>query len=197
MKEFPKQLLLQKLPTGVDILCTHPMFGPDSSRRNVELGKRPWEDLNFQFEKVRVSSGRGMEVCDLFIRIFEEAGCRMISMSCEEHDEHAAATQFITHTTGRMLAQLNPVSTPINTVGYESLLGLIGTTTGDSLDLYCGLFYYNANSKEQLDKLEHGLAEVRSREQTSLCCDDWNMRNYPCVHFVLLNIVWHFSRLQS
>jgi hypothetical protein len=41
----------------------------------------------------------------------------------------AQATQFITHTTGRMLAQLNPVSTPINTVGYESLLGLVGTTT--------------------------------------------------------------------
>ena len=36
-----------------------------------------------------------------------------IRMTCEEHDEHAAATQFITHTTGRMLAQLNPVSTPI------------------------------------------------------------------------------------
>ena len=57
-----------------------------------------------------------------------------------------------------MLAQLSPVSTPINTVGYESLLGLVGTTTGDSLDLYCGLFYYNANSKQQLDKLEQGLS---------------------------------------
>jgi hypothetical protein len=33
-----------------------------------------------------------MEVCDLFIGCFEEAGCRMISMSCEEHDEHAAVT---------------------------------------------------------------------------------------------------------
>lgn len=41
-----------------------------------------------------------------------------------------------------------------NTIGYENLLGLVKTTTGDSLDLYCGLFYYNANSKHQLDKLE-------------------------------------------
>jgi hypothetical protein len=31
---------------------------------------------------------------------------------------------------------------------------LVGTTTGDSLDLYCGLFYYNANSKHQLALLE-------------------------------------------
>jgi arogenate dehydrogenase (NADP+) len=30
VKEFPKRLLLRTLPPEVDILCTHPMFGPDS-----------------------------------------------------------------------------------------------------------------------------------------------------------------------
>ena len=31
----------------MDILCTHPMFGPDS-------GKDSWKDLNFMYEKVRI-----------------------------------------------------------------------------------------------------------------------------------------------
>lgn len=30
----------------MDILCTHPMFGPDS-------GKGSWKDLNFMYETVR------------------------------------------------------------------------------------------------------------------------------------------------
>ena len=30
VKEFPKSLLLRELPPECDILCTHPMFGPDS-----------------------------------------------------------------------------------------------------------------------------------------------------------------------
>jgi hypothetical protein len=30
LQVFPKQLLLSVLPNEVDILCTHPMFGPDS-----------------------------------------------------------------------------------------------------------------------------------------------------------------------
>ena len=30
VKEFPKRLLLRALPPEVDVLCTHPMFGPDS-----------------------------------------------------------------------------------------------------------------------------------------------------------------------
>lgn len=36
----------------VDILCTHPMFGPDS-------GKGSWQGLNFMYECVRV--GRSPE----------------------------------------------------------------------------------------------------------------------------------------
>jgi hypothetical protein len=43
----------------------------------------------------------------------------MIEMSCEQHDAHAAATQFITHTTGRLLAELAPEPTPIDTRGYK------------------------------------------------------------------------------
>ena len=34
----------------MDILCTHPMFGPDS-------GKGSWQGLNFMYEKVRIGSG--------------------------------------------------------------------------------------------------------------------------------------------
>ena len=28
-------------------------------------------------------------------------GCRMVEMSCEEHDRYAAGSQFLTHTVGR------------------------------------------------------------------------------------------------
>jgi hypothetical protein len=44
---FPKQLMLERLPSEVDILCAHPMFGPTS-------GAGSWKGLNFQFEKVLV-----------------------------------------------------------------------------------------------------------------------------------------------
>lgn len=154
VKEYPKTLLLEMLPPTVDVLCTHPMFGPQS-------GKDSWQDLPFVYDMVRISSGRGTAVCEAFIGIWRTAGCRMVEMTCEEHDSYAAATQFITHTTGRMLAELAPTATPIDTRGYESLLRLVHNTVGDSHDLYCGLFYYNAFSKDQLSKLEAGLKQVR------------------------------------
>ena len=40
------------------------------------------------------------------LQVFEDEGCRMVEMSCEEHDRQAASSQFITHTVGRMLGTM-------------------------------------------------------------------------------------------
>ncbi|KAJ8640468.1 hypothetical protein MRB53_017162 [Persea americana] len=148
VKVFPKKLLLRLLPPEFDILCTHPMFGPES-------GKYGWKGLTFVYEKVRIGEEAARtDRCDRFLGIFEQEGCELKEMSCEEHDELAAESQFITHTMGRTLGRLNLQSTPINTKGYESLLELVENTAGDSYDLYYGLFLYNPNAMEQLERFE-------------------------------------------
>ena len=48
-------------------------------------------------------------------QFFREEGCKMVSMTCEEHDQMAASTQFITHTVGRVLGAMDLQETPINT----------------------------------------------------------------------------------
>lgn len=78
----------------------------------------------------------------------------MVEMSCADHDRHAAGTQFITHTMGRILEKLKLESTPINTKGYETLLDLVENTASDSFDLYYGLFMYNKNALEELERLD-------------------------------------------
>ncbi|CAB9518296.1 Dehydrogenase [Seminavis robusta] len=47
VKEHARQVMLDLLPPECDILCTHPMFGPDS-------GKKGWHGLNFVYEKTRL-----------------------------------------------------------------------------------------------------------------------------------------------
>ena len=86
------------------------------------------------------------------LQFFEREGCRMVEMTCDEHDRHAASSQFITHTVGRFLGAMDLQAGPIDTRGYQSLLKLVDQTTHDSFDLYYGLFMYNAvrNSLMQL-----------------------------------------------
>jgi len=157
VKVFPKQLLTSKLPQHFDILCTHPMFG-------VNSGSGSWQGLNYQYEKVRIGNDPDrQERVETFLKIFSNEGCNMVEMTCEEHDEAAASTQFVTHTVGRMLGTMKLQSTPINTKGFEALLQLTSQTNTDSFDLYYGLFLYNRNATDELERIEKGLESVKDR----------------------------------
>lgn len=157
VKEYPRDHLLQVLPGEADILCTHPMFGPES-------GRQGWKGLPLVYEKVRI---RDHDLCQKYLQIFELEGCRMVEMSCEEHDKVAARSQFLTHTIGRILAEMEIESTPMDTKGFQSLTQLRDNTVKDSFDLYIGLFEHNKFAQEELEKLELALQTVRRKLKSS------------------------------
>lgn len=47
VKEHARNILLQYLPEECDVLCSHPMFGPDSA-------KHGWQGQNFVYERTRI-----------------------------------------------------------------------------------------------------------------------------------------------
>ncbi|XP_044509012.1 arogenate dehydrogenase 2, chloroplastic [Mangifera indica] len=153
VKEHPRNLLLQVLPAEMDVLCTHPMFGPES-------GKDSWKDLTFVFDRVRI---RDEETCSSFLQIFEKEGCKMLEMSCEEHDKLAAKSQLLTHIIGRVLSEMEIQSTPMNTRGFETLIQLKESTLKNSLDLFNGLFIHNKFAMKELENLQFALEKVKQR----------------------------------
>jgi len=133
-------------------VCLHPMFGPES-------GKNSWHGLPLVFEQVRVAD---FHRAARFLALFEDEGCRMVKMSCEQHDALAAGSQFVTHLTGRMLAKLNPQASSIDTNGFKSLLNLVDNTCSDSFDLFYALYAHNPNSSEQLEQFSEAFEQVRN-----------------------------------
>merc|ERR1711871_1655938 len=104
-------------------------FGPES-------GRGSWDDLPFVFEKVTDNNN---ERTERFLSVFETEGCTMVEMDAKEHDENAANSQFATHLVGRLLEQLQLTPTPIDTVGFRTMLALKETVGNDSFDLFYGL----------------------------------------------------------
>ncbi|CAE7525358.1 TYRAAT2 [Symbiodinium necroappetens] len=153
VKVHAKTTLAALLPETCDILCTHPMFGPQS-------GKHGWSGLPFVFERVRLNNARR---CEEFLKWWTSQGCRMVDMTCELHDEVAAGSQFVTHFTGRVLERLALSSGPINTKGFESLLQLVENTSRDSFDLFYALFKFNPNSSQQLSSMEQAVQDLLVR----------------------------------
>ncbi|KAL6335429.1 hypothetical protein AAG906_029672 [Vitis piasezkii] len=107
------------------------------------------------YDKVRIENDDiRISRCGRFLDVFVREGCKMVEMSCADHDKHTAESQFITHTIGRILERFGLESSSINTKGYETLLKLVENTAKDNFDLYYGLFIYNNNAMDQLEKLE-------------------------------------------
>ncbi|XP_058183917.1 arogenate dehydrogenase 1, chloroplastic-like [Rhododendron vialii] len=158
VKEYPKQVLLQVLPPELDLLCTHPMFGPDS-------GRDGWKDLTFVYDRVRI---RDEVVCSSFLQIFGSEGCKMLEMSCEEHDKLAARSQFLTHTIARTLSEMAIESTSIDTKNFEALVKLKESTMRNSFDLFSGLFIHNRFAKQELKNLEVALEKVKQKLQDKM-----------------------------
>lgn len=72
VKEFPKKLMLKILPPYFDILCLHPMFGPDS-------GRGSWSNLPLVYDRVRVNpEKRRTDRCNAFLAFWENEGCRSV-----------------------------------------------------------------------------------------------------------------------
>ncbi|MFP4365380.1 MAG: prephenate dehydrogenase/arogenate dehydrogenase family protein [Spirochaetia bacterium] len=138
VKVHPVMVMKENLPDTVDILGTHPMFGPDSGSNGVS-------GLPLVFSPIRMSEEREKYWLSLFRDFYQ---LKVFEMTPDEHDKEAAYTQGITHFIGRVLADLKLQKSDIGTVGYNELLKIIEQTCNDPFQLFIDLQKYNPHTFE-------------------------------------------------
>ncbi len=149
VKTWPAEVMSSLLPENAGIICSHPLFGPDSYSpyRELKIMMHPLRDIHGQYP--------GLKKC------FENQSIRVVEMTPEEHDRLAAGSQGITHFIGRVLELAGVRSTPINTLGFTDLLGVIEQTCNDSHELFKDLQKYNPYTNETINRLESAIRETR------------------------------------
>mgnify|MGYP001215492110 FL=1 len=75
----------------------------------------------------------------------------------------AASSQGVTHFIGRVLNEAGVVSTKINTLGFNDLLGVIEQTCNDSWDLFRDLQKYNPYTNEMIDRLVETMGKLHKQ----------------------------------
>jgi prephenate dehydrogenase len=152
VKAEPASWMADLLPESVQILATHPMFGPDSAVGGLE-------GLPLILCPVRIDAG----TLERWQKIFTKLGLTVSRMSPEDHDREAATTQGLTHLVGRVLAEMELRPSMIGSVGYQKLLEIIEQTCNDSWQLFLDLQRFNPYTREMRRRLEDSLARIRAR----------------------------------
>lgn len=152
VKVWPCRWLLHNVPPEVEILGTHPLFGPDSAGDGIEGHKIAIVPLRLKHPRA-------------ITRFLTSLGLEVLTTTAEEHDSAMAETQSLVHWLGRALEATAARPHALDTMGYRKLLEVLGHVVRDSWELFVDLQRYNPYAAEARARLLKALAEL-DREVT-------------------------------
>ncbi len=159
VKVYPCEWLQKYTNASINIIGTHPMFGPTTS--NFDLEKQTWKLDNLQIVlcPLRIKKEKLKELK----AFFKKLKLKVITTTPEEHDKQNAKTLSFVHFVGRSLLAAGIGHQKIFTPGYTDLLSILPHTTSDNWQLFYDMNNYNPYSGELREKFRDSGLEIEER----------------------------------
>lgn len=136
VKALPAETLRRILPPTTAIVCTHPLFGPQSARDGI-AGL-----------KIAVCPVRGEGAAAVAQFLHETLRLEVIVTTPEEHDREMAAAQGLTHMIAKILVEMEPLPRKLTTVSFDHIVKAIEMVRYDSLELFLAIQRNNPYAAE-------------------------------------------------
>lgn len=124
VKVVPSEIMRRLLPNHVDIVATHPLFGPQSGTAGIEG------------LKIAVCPIQGKQHTRLAAFLRAILGLRVIMTTPEDHDQEAAVVQGLTHLIAKVLLRMGPLPTRMTTKSFELLSEAISMVQHDAPEVF-------------------------------------------------------------
>ena len=151
VKLKPIELMLRHLPASVEIIGTHPLFGPQSGKEGIA-------GLKIAFCPVRTT--RSEEVKKF---LADDLKLIVLEKSPEEHDREMAHVQALTHFVARALFELHVEDSEFATVSYDELMKAAALLAEDSWELFQTIQQGNPFADERRKAFIKKLIELEKR----------------------------------
>jgi prephenate dehydrogenase len=136
VKIGPAALMREILPGTVDVVATHPLFGPQSARDGI-AGL-----------KMAICPIRGDRYRELAVFLRRTLGLQVIVTTPEEHDREAATVQGLTHLIARVLTNMGALPTRMTTRSFDLLVEAISMVHHDAPEVFEAIEKSNPYSRE-------------------------------------------------
>lgn len=150
VKCYPVSLMKTILPSHVQVIGTHPLFGPDSAVKGLQ-GKK------IVLCPVRIRNLSGVE------SFLKRLGLNVLISSPENHDRLMASTQAVVQFLGRAFLELGLDRQDMATPGYETLISILDVVQNDTWELFRDLQTFNRFAKETREKLIESLITLNQK----------------------------------
>ena len=162
VKVKPVEWMLTHLPDSVEILGSHPLFGPDSGQEGIA-------GLKITLCPARIKE----ETYESIRRYLEGLQLVVIDSMPEEHDKQIAKSQAVFHLIAQAMKQLDWGGQAISTPGPEAFYRLIKSVQHDTDQLFLDMERENpyaakwrARFIQKLSSLDKGLSAAAKRHSS-------------------------------
>jgi len=124
VKVQPFDIMKRLLPKNVDVVATHPLFGPQSARDGI------------RGLKIAVCPIRGRRHLHLAAFLRKHLGLRVIMATPQEHDREAATVQGLTHLIAKVLQSMAPLPSRMTTRSFDLLVESISMVQNDAPEVF-------------------------------------------------------------
>jgi len=140
VKVEPAGIMDELLPDNVEVIATHPLFGPQSARDGI--------------------GGLRIAICPIRGRRFRVAAfCRKLGLDVimttpEDHDRDVAQVQGITHLVASVLMKMNLQPTRMTTRSFELLMSAVDMVRHDAPEVFQAILGANPYAGDILKRFK-------------------------------------------
>ncbi|MCX6799685.1 MAG: prephenate dehydrogenase/arogenate dehydrogenase family protein [Candidatus Falkowbacteria bacterium] len=154
IKVKPGQLMEKYLPKNIEIIATHPLFGPQSAKKGI---------TGLKIVLCPIRTKRLPQIQKFLTNTLK---LEVLIKTPKEHDKSMAYVQGLTHFIGRAINNLDIPNTDLNTNAYQNLLKVKKLLGKDSFELFLSIQNANPYAKKvrqsflnSLNQLEEDVKE--------------------------------------
>jgi len=156
VKVVPADIMRRFLPPHVDIVATHPLFGPQSARNGLE---------NLKIALCPIQGGRVFRVAAFLRKAFN---LKVIVTTPEAHDHEAAIAQGLTHLIAKVLVRMEPLPSRMTTKSFDLLVQAIEMVRHDAPEVFQAIERSNPYSRQVRRRFFDLAAELDAEIERSL-----------------------------
>jgi prephenate dehydrogenase len=149
VKVNPAKTMQIELPSHVEIIGTHPLFGPQSAKNGI------------RGRKIAICHIRGRATLRIaaFLRRF--LGLKVFFTTPEDHDKEAAIVQGITHLIAKVMVRMEPLPTRLTTASFDHLIQAIEMVRFDAPSVFHAIERANPYASKVRERFFTLSAEIR------------------------------------
>jgi len=150
VKAKPAKIMDKLVPEGVEIIATHPLFGPQSGANGIK-------GLKIVLCPIRTTK------LEQVGKLLENSGLKVIVTTPEDHDRQMAKTAILSHFIGRALVEMDISEPLITEPSFGKLIELKNMLQEDSFELFRDIQQNNEFSGETRKEFFAALEKIRKK----------------------------------